>query len=184
MRCSFFEAKLDAYVEGTLPPATRARLESHAANCFACAALLAEYRVIDALLLTPRVLEPTPNFTFKVMAEVRAMPSPREQRSSTLAILGTYVAFGWVTIGAFLLLGGEYARAMFATIGEGLTRFGAIVQSLAHVTSRTFGHETFDITAAMGGLLGADVMIAGAVVAVYAFRRSRRSAPARTSKPW
>ena len=183
MRCSFFEASLDAYVEGTLPAAARARLESHAAGCPACAALLAEYRVIDALLLTPRILEPAPNFTFKVMAEVRALPAPREHRTSTLAILGTYVAFGWVVIGAFLLLGGGHARAMLATIGEVLGRFGYVIQSLAHITSRTFGHETFDVTAAMGGLLGVDVMIVAAVVALYAFRRYRRKAPARASEP-
>jgi anti-sigma factor RsiW len=183
MRCSFFEDSLDAYVEGTLPAATRIRFESHAAACPGCAALLAEYRVVDALLLAPRQLEPVPNFTFVVMAEVRALPPPRHHRSSLFAILGTYVAFGWITIGAFLVFGGAYARAMLATIGEGLVRAGASVQSLAHVTGRTFGGQTFDVTAAMGGLLGADLVVVAGVVGLYAFRRSRQSANARATEP-
>ena len=182
MRCSSFNDSLDAYVEGTLSPSARERFERHADACPACAALLAEYRVIDALLLAPRKLEPAPNFTFAVMAEVRSLPPPRPHRTSLLAILGTYVAFGWVTIGAFLLLGGGQARATLATIGEGLAHAGASVQSLAHVTGRTFGGETFDVTAAMGGLLGADLVVAGCVAMVYAVRRSRRSSSARASE--
>ena len=179
MRCSFFERSLDAYVEGTLTAAARVRLETHAAACPACAALLAEYRVVDALLLAPRKLEPAENFTFAVMAEVRSLPAPRQHQTSLLAILATYVAFGWVTIGAFLLFGGGYARAMLVTIGDGVARAGTNLQSLARVTGHTFGGQTFDITAAMGGLLGADLMVALGVVSLYAFRRSR----ARTTEP-
>ncbi len=182
MRCSSFNDSLDEYVEGTLTASARMRFENHAEACPACAALLAEYRVIDALLLAPRKLEPAPNFTFAVMAEVRSLPPPRHHRTSLLAVLGTYVAFGWVTIGAFLLFGGVQARAMLATIGEGFTHAGASLQSLSHVTSRTFGGETFDVTAAMGGLLGADLVVAGCVALLYAFRRSRRGASARATE--
>ncbi len=176
MRCSFFESNLDAYVEETLPAAARARFETHLAACADCAALLAEYRVVDALLSSPRRLEPAPNLTFKIMAEVRSLPRPHAHHTSLLAVIATYVAFGWVTIGAFLLFGGQYARAMLATIGESLAHAGALAGSLARVTGRTFGGQTFDVTAAMGGLLGADLMVVAAVVALYAFRRSRRLA--------
>ena len=183
MRCSSFNDSLDAYVEGSLAAPARVRFEHHLEACPECAALLAEYRVIDALLLAPRKLEPAPNFTFAVMAEVRSLPPPRHHPTSLLAILGTYVAFGWVTIGAFLLFGGAPARAMLVTIGEGLARAGTSIQSLAHVTGRTFGGETFDVTAAMGGLLGADLVVAGGVALLYAFRRSRRSSVARATEP-
>jgi len=183
VRCSSFELQLDAYVEGTLSAAGRARIDAHLATCSGCAALLAEYRVVDALLLTPLLLEPAPNFTFKVMADVRSLPAPREGRTSILALLGTYIAFGWITIGAFLLWGGSLARAMLATLGESMAHAASVAQSLASVTGHSFGPRRFDVTAAMGGLLGADVLVAAVVVALYAFRRSRRASEVRATGP-
>ncbi|MBD5635845.1 MAG: sigma-70 family RNA polymerase sigma factor, partial [Candidatus Eremiobacteraeota bacterium] len=103
MRCSSCEKRLDAYVDGSLSPRERTQVAAHVAACPACASLLEEFRVIDALLVTPRTLEPAANFTFKVMAEVRCLPRPHAHRSPALAVLGTYVVFAWVTIGAFLI---------------------------------------------------------------------------------
>ncbi len=182
MRCSSFELTLDALVEGRMHLARRARMQAHADGCPRCAALLAEYRAIDALLNAPRTLEPAPNFTFKVMAELRPLPAPRAHRSPTFAILATYVAFGWVTIGSFLVLGGVYARAMLATLGLGFGQAGAVWKMLAGVTGRTFGSRAFDVTAAMGGLLAADFTVVALVVALYAVRRSRWAANARASE--
>jgi hypothetical protein len=156
------------------------RLAVHVESCENCAKLLEELRVVDGLLLVPRVLDPAPNFTFKIMAEVRAMPAPHSPRFPHLKVLATYVVFAWVAIGGFLLFGGSAARAMVATIGAGFVRAGAAFSSLAAATGGLFGHHIFDVTAAMGALIAIDLLFATAIVAIYAFLRTRR-APAQGS---
>ena len=176
MRCSSSEAYLDAHVDGTLAPARAARLDAHLATCDACRSLAAELRSIDALLLAPRILEPQTNLTFAVMAEARALPSPRVRRASPLAIVAVYIAFAWITIAAFLALGGSSARAMLATIGQTASTGVTAGAALASASARLFGHHTFDVTAAMGALLALDAVVASAIVAVFAYRRARFAA--------
>jgi anti-sigma factor RsiW len=175
MRCSFSEARLDAYVEGELAPRDRALVAAHVETCEACASLLAELRVIDALLITPRTLEPAPNFTFKVMAEVRCLPQPHVHRVPTFAVLGTYVVFAWVTIGAFLIFARPAARATLAAIEAWLVHLGATAGSIASAVEHVFGRQSVGLTAAMAGLLAADVAAAAAVYGLYAFLRARRT---------
>ena len=179
LRCSYSEKRLDAYVEGELAPVERARVAEHVGACPHCASLLEEFRVIDALLLAPRRLEPAPNFTFKVMADVRSVPRPHVRRASSLGVLGTYVVFAWATIGAFLIFGGTSTRAMLAMFGTAARHYGSAFGSLAAVTEHLFGPQTTDVTAAMGALLAGDIVVAGAIVGLFALRRSRRAAAGR-----
>jgi anti-sigma factor RsiW len=174
MRCSSFEPHFDAYVEGELSPVLRARIAQHVATCESCRSLLEEFRVIDALLLAPRQLEPLPNFTFKVMAEVRCLPRPRAHRTAPLPILATYVVFGWVAIGAFLIFGGATARATLAAIGDAFGHAGAATGALALAIQHLVGRQAFDITAAMGALLGLDALFAAGVFILYTALRARR----------
>ena len=95
MRCSSCEPLLDRYVEGTLAPKQARDVELHVATCASCAALLAEIRVVDALLATARPAELAPNFTFAVMAEVRSLPAPHRTRAPIAAILGGYLLGAW-----------------------------------------------------------------------------------------
>jgi anti-sigma factor RsiW len=183
MRCSSFEPLLDAYVDGELSPARRARIAAHLDSCTECAAILAELRVIDGLLLEPRQLEPAPNFTFRVMAEARCLPAPRAHHLPHFAVLGTYVVFAWAAIGAFLAFGGGAARAMLATIGNGFARAATQVSALAAATGHVFGHQAYDVTAAMGVMIGADMVIVAAVVALYAFLRARRATGTGSTEP-
>jgi anti-sigma factor RsiW len=175
MRCSSFEPLLDAYVEGELAPARRARVGAHLEGCASCAALLEELRAVDGLLLAPRRREPAPNFTFKVMAEVRAMPAARAPRFPHLAVLGTYVVFAWVAIGSFLTFGDGTARAMVTTIEMGFVRATSTFSLVAGATSRLFGGQTFDVTAAMGAMIAIDLVFAATIVALYAVLRARRA---------
>jgi len=173
MHCSYFKTRLDAYVDGELAPRERALVAAHVAACAACAALLEELRVIDALLLGPRQLEPAANFTFNVMAEARSLPQPRAHRTPALPVLVTYVVFSWATIGAFLWWGGSAARAMLAMLGAtgqhlGMT-FALLTASVAHL----FGEQTPDVTRTMGAILGGDMLLAGTIIGFYALRRSR-----------
>jgi anti-sigma factor RsiW len=178
MRCSFSEAHLDEYVDGTLDARDRARVAQHLADCPACTALLEEFRVIDALLLTPRSLEPLPNFTFKVMAEVRALPQPRAHHLPTLAVLGTYVVFAWTAIGAMLVFARPAALAMLATLRDGFVAASAAVLALANATEHVFGHQSLEVTTAMARLLALDVVAATLVFGWYGFVRARRTARA------
>jgi anti-sigma factor RsiW len=179
MRCSSSEALLDAYVEGTLDPRRRALVAAHLATCDGCTSLLEEFRVIDALLLKPRTLEPAANFTFKVMAEVRDMPRPHVHRVPTLAVLGTYVVFAWAILGAFFLFARGQALAAFAAAGAWVASVNAGFASLARATGHVFGRHTVDVTAAMGSVLAADAVVAAALFALYNVIRSRRLAAER-----
>jgi anti-sigma factor RsiW len=175
MHCSSFEPLLAAYLDGELPPALGARLAEHVRACVSCGELLAELRAIDGLLLGPRQLEPAPNFTFKVMADVRPLPVPRAHRSAHFAVLGTYVVFAWVAIGALLMFDGNAARAMLATLGGGVARAAATFVTLSSATSHLFGRQTFDVTAAMSALIALDLVFAACIVALYAVLRARRA---------
>ncbi len=179
--CSSCNSELDAYLEGTLSPVRRARISAHLAQCDACSELLTELRVVDALLLAPRTLEPAPNFSFKIMAEIRAMPVPHVERGRPFAILATYVVFAWSAIGIFLLVGGASERAaldfLVATSALTWRQFG----SLASASGRLFGHRWLDITAAMGALLALDVAFVGAFFAAFAILRARRRVTASES---
>ncbi|GAC1349087.1 MAG: hypothetical protein NVSMB19_02570 [Vulcanimicrobiaceae bacterium] len=184
MRCSSCEAQLSAFVDGELGPVARARVAQHLAGCPACAAVVAELRSLDALLLTAREPELAPNFSFRVMAEVRSLPVPHAHRGRPLAVLGTYVVFAWAAIGAFLVFGGGAARGMVATLAAGFGHAAQTAAALGAATGRLFGHHTFDVTAAMGALLAVDLVAAAAFAALYALVRQRRAAPLGASKPW
>jgi anti-sigma factor RsiW len=181
MRCSSFNTVrplLDEYVDGTLGPLDGARVEAHVASCDACAALLAELRVIDALLIAPRTVEPAANFTFAVMADVRALPVPHRHHRISLASLGAYLVFAWVAIGGFLFFGGHTARAALASIGASVAGTAAGANSLVRAVGHVFGAQTLGVTAAMGVVLAGDLLAAVAVFGVFATLRARRRAAA------
>jgi anti-sigma factor RsiW len=179
MHCSSFNSQLDEYVDGTLAPAENARIEAHVAACKPCAALLLELRVIDGLLLAPRIVDPEPNFTFKLMAEVRDLPVPHRHHHVRLAPIAAYIVFAWIAIGGFLYFGGHAARAALATIGMSIASAVHGAGALTSATGAVFGSHTLGVTAAMGALLGFDLVAATAVLAAFGFLRARRLAAER-----
>ena len=177
MRCSSSNARLDEYVDGTLDHADHARVEAHLATCAECSSLLQELRVVDALLLVPRTLDPAPNFTFAVMAEVRTMHAPHPHHRVSFAAIGTYIVFAWLAIGGFFFFGGHAARAALASLGSAGTASARGSAALAGAVRHVFGSHTIDITAAMGALLAFDLLAAAAVFVVFGYARARRSVP-------
>lgn len=173
--CSSSDSALDEFLDGTLSPVRHARVSAHIAACDECTELLVELRVVDALLLGPRQLEPAPNFSFKVMADVRALPAPHVPRSRSIAIVATYIVFAWAAIGAFLAFGGASARSALAFLLGAATRFGSETQSLAAASGRLFGHRILDVTSAMGALLAVDLVGIALFVAGYLVVRARRA---------
>ena len=175
MHCSSFEPLLDEYVDGALTPREHGLVATHVANCADCAALLQELRVIDALLLTPRALEPAPNFTFKAMAEVRSMHRPHVHHVPHLPVIGAYLAFAWTAIALFFLIDGAAARGVFDTLRAISIRYWDGFGSLVTATSHLFGAQTLSVTAAMSALLALDAVLALALAGYFYMGRARRA---------
>jgi anti-sigma factor RsiW len=141
MRCSASEARFEALLDGRLSAPQRRLLDAHLDRCARCRGILEELRVIDALLLTPRRLEPAPNFTFKTMAEIRSMPPPKPMRPRfpLWMLFAFYLAASWTGIGAWLAFGRPDAHAVLA-VGVGIAQHVAgAVAGIAHALSGGFG---------------------------------------------
>ena len=101
MRCSSCEPLLDRYLEGTLSPREMIDTSAHIATCAACARLLEEVKVIDALLFTTDVPELPNNFTFAVMAETRSLPAPKRLQHRVWSFVTLYVTAAWIAAQSF-----------------------------------------------------------------------------------
>ncbi|MGH7661768.1 MAG: zf-HC2 domain-containing protein, partial [Vulcanimicrobiaceae bacterium] len=143
MRCNTSEALFDGRLEGTLTWLQRTRLDAHLERCGRCSAVLEELRVIDALLLTPRALEPAPNFTFKAMAEIRTLPQPQRVRAQWPWMFGLYLALSWLSIGAWFAIGRPDGHAAVVIAGD----------SLQHVVAAAAG-----FTRALGSTIVAEIV--------------------------
>jgi len=182
MRCSSFEPLLDEFVDGTLPLHVHARVAAHAEECASCGALLAELRVIDALLLTPRRLEPAPNFNFAVMAEVRSLPQPHASRFHALPVLGIYLAFAWSVIGFFFILGKSAAHSALGFAGAALSGAASSFTSVAAATSHLLAGQSLEISTAMAAILGFDLVAVAIAIAGINVLRPRLAARAARSR--
>jgi hypothetical protein len=174
MPCSFSERRLAAYVDGTLSAREHTDVAAHVAACVRCAALLEEFRVIDALLLSPRALEPAPNFTFKIMAELGTLPRPHRAHVPPFRMLAAYLAFAWIAIGLFFWLGYGTARSALTFAQRSLVHGGDLLPVLSRIIAHVVGPNALRITTAMSALVVLDVFLLGAVAAVIYLRRLRR----------
>jgi anti-sigma factor RsiW len=167
MRCSTSEALFDGRLEGTLTALQRTRLDAHLERCDRCSAVLEELRVIDALLLRPRALEPAPNFTFKMMAEIRAMPKPQRMRARWPWMFALYLALSWLAIGAWFAVGRPDGHAALALAAGSLQHLAA---AAAGVT-RAIGSPT--VAGVVSLVLVADAVLFSGLLYVHA-RFARR----------
>jgi anti-sigma factor RsiW len=176
MRCSSCEPLLDAYVERVASPAVRARVDEHISACRNCRELLEELRVIDALLRRPRRIDPPPDLTRAVMAEIGPEPPPQAPAIPALALFGTYLAFAWIAIAAWFIVGGDPAREGLALLASAFVGFGGAFAALGGSGSNLFGHSTVGVSAAMGLILILDVVLAAALALGFLIMRARRAA--------
>jgi hypothetical protein len=63
---------------------------------------------------------------------------------------------------------------MLAALGTAFGHAGASAAALALAVQHLFGRQAFDITAAMGALLGLDLLFATVVAVIYTLLRARR----------
>jgi hypothetical protein len=163
--CSWCEERFERFLENDLTPAEHAGLRDHLDRCDDCRSLLEELRVVDALLLQPRTIEPAPNFTFKTMADVRAMPPPRVPPSPLPALLVCYLVAVWALIGAGFVLEAPAMHAFTETALD-LARTlvvasGGVLHVAAHLGDRG---ELSTWTTFAGGVMLADLILVATLI--------------------
>jgi anti-sigma factor RsiW len=172
VNCRPFEDRFEEYLDGTLAPARRARLRAHLDTCGSCQGLLEELRVVDALTAAPRTVELPENFTFAMMAEVRALPRPHVSSAPVFAYLVSYLVAAWLLIGAGFLLAANLMRAFGETtldVAGSLARgLGAVGHAGARLLSDFSG-----LGAVLGTAIVLDALVALALVVGFTVVRPR-----------
>jgi hypothetical protein len=115
---------LGAYVLGALEPGERRRLEEHVDGCPFCAAELAEFRALPALLdrvtpedLHPVSLTPSPELFARMSAAART-ERPRRLRSRAMALVAAVVlAVLGVGAGVTVWVAGSWEQTVTASAG-------------------------------------------------------------------
>ena len=159
MSCSSSEDLFEAYLDGTLVPAQRARLLAHLAGCGPCKGVLEELRVVDALISSPRHVELPANFTFATMAEVRSLPRPHATSAPVYAYLVSYLVAAWLLIGAGFVFAATAMRAFGETALDVSASLARMVGIVGHAGARIAGDF-----GPLGSLLGAAIVLDVAVV--------------------
>jgi anti-sigma factor RsiW len=157
--CSSSEDLFEAYLDGTLLPAQRARLLAHLAGCGPCKGVLDELRVVDALMSSPRHVELPANFTFATMAEVRSLARPHVSTVPVYAYLVSYLVAAWLLIGAGFLLASTAMRAFGETALDASASVARVFGIVGHAGARVAGDFS-----ALGAVLGAAIVLDVAVV--------------------
>jgi anti-sigma factor RsiW len=178
MRCSTSENLFDGLLDGTLNVLQRRNVEAHLATCTRCTSVLEELRVIDALLLTPRLLEPAPNFTQKTMAEIRSMPPPKAAapRLPLWSAFGFYLFASWLGIGMWLAFGRPDAHGLLSLAAGLFDHTSSAFHDVGRAVAAGLG--TTGIASIVALVLGVDVLlIALAFFAPRVISRLARSEP-------
>lgn len=168
MRCSSCEPLLDAYLEATLRAGHMRDVAAHLRECLQCEALLAELRVIDALLETARPHGTVAaDFTAAVVSATPAAP-PRARRGLPLWVpVLAYLAAAWLLAGlAAIRLGGGLLAPLAAAAAwehRAAGAIGAAVRVLAPATPMA--------AAAVTAVLLVDLVLLAALL--YGYRRVR-----------
>lgn len=167
MRCSWCEPVLDAYLESTLPPRKMRGVGEHLRRCDSCAALLAELRVVDALLATTRWRAEVPSdFTMAVVAATRQTPQPARRRVLPWFPLAVYLAVAWA-LAAVVQLQGRFASGFVSAVDAQAHGAAAAVGAALHV----FAPVTPLAAAAVTAVLAVDLLLLAALV--FGYRRVR-----------
>ena len=179
MRCNTSENLFDGLLDGTLTVLQRHNVETHLAKCARCSAVLEELRVIDALLLTPRLLEPAPNFTQKTMAEIRTLPPPKPAapRLPLWTAAAFYLLASWLGIGTWFAIGRPDAHGLLSLAVGLLDHASRAFHDVGRAVTAGFGSA--GIASIVALVLGVDILlIALAFFAPRVISRLARSEPA------
>jgi len=176
VRCSSCEPLLDRYIEGTLTPRQMIDITAHLRGCNSCGELLQEIKVVDGLLATTSAPDLAENFTFAVMAEVRAMPAHKARAHPIWSFLILYPAAAWVAGILAMVLTGTSPSTVIASISNVLTGIGAASSGVSAGFSHSLGHFTPTLAAFGAGVLVIDVALGCAFALLYFVVRPRLAA--------
>ncbi len=167
MRCSWCEPVLDAYLEATLSPRKMRGVAEHLRGCDSCAALLAELRVVDALLATAQWRAEVPaDFTVAVVAAARMTPQHARPRALPWLPLAIYLVVAWA-LAAAVQLQGRYANGFFSAFDARARDAAAALGAALHV----FAPVTPFAAAAVTAVLAVDLVLLAALI--FGYRRVR-----------
>ena len=145
---------------------------AHLHSCDACARLIEEVKIIDALLFTTNVPELPANFTFAVMAETRSLPAPKPHEDRVWSFVALYLTAAWIA-----------AIAVFVASGESLTKIGAAIAMGLGNLAQSFsggaagiGHGAPALATFSIGVLSIDLALAAAAALLYFVVRPRLAA--------
>jgi anti-sigma factor RsiW len=176
MRCDASELRFEALLEGTLAAREQVELDAHLERCARCRGILEELRVVDALLLAPRELEPPPNFTFKTMAEIRSMPAPRAARPVWPWLVGMYMILSWSAIAAWIAIARPDTRAAVALVTGFTAHLTGALDGIARVVGTGFGLGYAGVAGVVTFLLLLDLALLCAIVFLRSVVRPRLAA--------
>ncbi|HET6275267.1 MAG TPA: hypothetical protein VFE16_04925 [Candidatus Cybelea sp.] len=165
MRCSSCEPLLDAYLEATLRPRNARAIGEHVHSCAACAALLGELRVIDALLATARPPGVGAGFTAAVVSATHATRTRAPRRAPLGIALLLYLGIAWALTAAVALRApaGQLFASATAMVRGDIAAFGAAARVIAPAAPLA--------AATVTGILLLDLLLIGALF--YGYRRFR-----------
>ncbi len=176
MRCSACEPLLDRYLEGSLAPRALRAATRHLQACSHCTALLAELKVVDALLLTAREPMLEPGFTRAAMAEVASLQPPRAPQHPLWSFLTLYVAAAWVGVALWIALSGGALRHAVPRASAAAAHAAGVLAAVAGAPQHALAHGTSFAVAFGVGVLLADLALALGVALVYGVVRPRLAA--------
>ncbi len=117
--CDQFDAALSNHLENALDPAERAALESHAATCDRCRALLAELSAITTGAAALPALEPSHDLwaaiAQRISAPVVALPAAAARRERRSSVRPWYLAPVSLAAAAAVLVAATATITMVAT---------------------------------------------------------------------
>ncbi|MDP9025445.1 MAG: hypothetical protein M3N13_08735, partial [Candidatus Eremiobacteraeota bacterium] len=137
--------------------------------------LLAELRVVDALLATTPQVDVAPNFTFAVMAEVRSARAPRPRTHALWPMLAFYLVATWVVIAGSVAAFGARISAIGGIAAAMRTSFAHAAGALSGA-AHALGPVTPAVVGIVGGVLAVDVILVASIVLFYHTVRPRLSA--------
>ena len=172
MRCSSCEPLLDRYLEGTLTPRQMIDTAAHVRTCAACARLVEEVKVVDALLFTTDVPELPTNFTFALMAEARTLPAPKPIQHRLWSFVALYLTAAWIAALALFVASGASLQKVGAAVAAG---FGGLAQSFSGGATG-IAHGAPALATFSVGVLSVDLALAAVGAAVYFLIRPRLAA--------
>lgn len=117
--CDQFDAALPDYLEGTLDPPARAALESHAARCDRCRALLADLSAITTAAAALHDLEPShdlwPGIADRIAAPVVELRGTARRTAHRAFVRPWYLAPAPLAAAAALLIAATVSVTLLAT---------------------------------------------------------------------